>query len=212
MNPMCETFTAGQDLSAKQYYFVSIATDAQIDPTGDGALANGILQNKPDAAGKAATVAYAGFSKITAGAAFDEGILLSADASGKANTATSGDYILARAVQQIVTHDHHHQDAADLTTARRPFTVASFLPASMMPSNIAGSSAFILSARTSRTSAMPSEIDIETRCSMRNPPRLIACRFTERPWRDLVNRPINRQFRGWKRCSTISLSPGGASS
>ena len=34
-------------------------------------------------------------------------------------------------------------------------------------SNIAASSAFIFSARTSRTSAIPSEIDIETRCSMR---------------------------------------------
>src|SRR6266404_4799063 len=56
----------------------------------------------------------------------------------------------------------------DNTTARTPFSWASRPVAATSASNIAASSAFILSARTSRTSAMPSEIDIETRCSMRN--------------------------------------------
>ena len=55
----------------------------------------------------------------------------------------------------------------DNTTARTPFSWASRSVAATIASNIAASSAFILSARTSRTSAMPSEIEIETRCSMR---------------------------------------------
>lgn len=102
MEPLNVTFEAGQDLSAKQYRFVTQAADGQVDPTGDGLFANGILQNNPDAAGKAATVAILGLSRVVAGAAFDEGVLLSADAAGKANTAASGDYILAVAKQQAV--------------------------------------------------------------------------------------------------------------
>lgn len=98
--PEVITMEAGTDLSAKQYYFVTQATDGQIDPAGDGAIANGILQNAPDAAGKAASVAIAGVSKVVAGAAFEEGVLLGSDSSGKAVTATSGEYILARAVEQ----------------------------------------------------------------------------------------------------------------
>jgi hypothetical protein len=89
------TYEAGQDLSAKQYYFVSQATDGQIDPTGDGAFACGILQNNPNAAGKAASVGIAGVSRVVAGAAFEEGVLLGADSAGKAVTATSAEYILA---------------------------------------------------------------------------------------------------------------------
>src|ERR1700753_216959 len=55
----------------------------------------------------------------------------------------------------------------DNTTARRPFSRLSRSVAATNASNISASSAFILSARTRRTSAIPSEIEIETRCSMR---------------------------------------------
>jgi hypothetical protein len=51
------TLIAGQDLSAKQYRFMSLAPDGQIDPTGLGLEAEGILQNDPSAAGRAASVA-----------------------------------------------------------------------------------------------------------------------------------------------------------
>jgi hypothetical protein len=43
-----------------------------------------------------------------------------------------------------------------------------------------------------------------------SPPLLFVYRFTERRCADLVNRPINSNSFGWKRCSTISFSPGGA--
>jgi hypothetical protein len=96
----CITLEAGADLSAKQYYFVTqAADDGQVDPTGDGALANGVLQNKPDAAGKAATIATRGVSKVVAAAAITRGDTVSSDASGKANTVASGDYPLGKALE-----------------------------------------------------------------------------------------------------------------
>lgn len=106
-NLVTMTFEAGADLSAKQYFFVTQAAgDGQIDPTGDGLLAAGVLQNKPDAAGKAATVACGGISKVSAGAAFSRGDILSADANGEANTIASGDYPLARALEAaLAAHD-----------------------------------------------------------------------------------------------------------
>lgn len=100
MEPITDTFIAGQDLSAKQYHFVVIATDGQIDPSGDGAMANGVLQNNPSAAGQAAAVATIGSTRVVAGAAFEEGVLLAANSVGRANAATSGEYILAIAKEQ----------------------------------------------------------------------------------------------------------------
>lgn len=90
---------AGQDLSAKQYFFVTqAANDGQVDPTGDGLMANGVLQNNPDAAGKAATIAIAGVTKISTSAVFARGDFLASDANGEAKTAVSGNYILAKAL------------------------------------------------------------------------------------------------------------------
>jgi len=98
VQPIKETFIAGQDLSAKQYHFVSMAADGQVDPTGDGANAVGVLQDSDgDVAGKAVSVAILGICRVKAGAAFEEGVILGSDASGKAVTATSGEYILAQA-------------------------------------------------------------------------------------------------------------------
>lgn len=103
----CITLEAGADLSAKQYFFVTQAPgDGQVDPTGDGLLANGILQNNPSAAGRAATVAKGGISKVSAGATFSRGDILSSDANGEANTIASGDYPLARALEAATAvHD-----------------------------------------------------------------------------------------------------------
>ena len=57
----------------------------------------------------------------------------------------------------------------DSTTARTSGIVPSRSIASRRPANIAGSSAFILSARVSRTSAIPSATVIETRSFMVHP-------------------------------------------
>lgn len=93
------TFEAGQDLSAKQFFFVTVAADGQVDPTGDGLFADGVLQNDPDAAGKAAEVAVGEVIKVQCGAAVTAGDDVAADANGAAVTAATGDIIMGKALE-----------------------------------------------------------------------------------------------------------------
>ena len=90
---------AGQDLSSKQYYFVSMAADGQVDPTGDGLSAEGVLQDAPSAAGYPASIAIAGITKVVAGAAITRGDLVASGSAGKAKTATSGNRVLGIALE-----------------------------------------------------------------------------------------------------------------
>ena len=85
------TMAAGADLSADQYKFVEVSaanTVTLCNATTDNPL--GVLQNKPDAAGKAAEVLVAGISKVvTAGAMVSNGsIQIGTDASGLAEAKT----------------------------------------------------------------------------------------------------------------------------
>lgn len=89
---------AGADLSAKQYYFVTVAADGQVDPTGDGLAADGVVQNDPAAAGRAATVGVSGRTKVVAGGVVTAGDEVASDTSGRAVTAATGDIILGRAL------------------------------------------------------------------------------------------------------------------
>ena len=95
----CVSLVAGADLSAKQFFFVSVSADGQVDPTGDGAYAVGVLQNKPDAAGKAAEVAIGGIVKVEAGGTVTRGGPVASDAAGNAVNAASGDVILGEALE-----------------------------------------------------------------------------------------------------------------
>lgn len=99
------TLEAGQDLSSNQFYFVALASDGQIDPAGDGAAADGILYNDPDAAGKAAEVAIPNGArvKVVSGGSVSVGDDVASDANGKATTATTGDVILGKAVEAGAT-------------------------------------------------------------------------------------------------------------
>lgn len=97
-NQSCVTFEAGQDLSAKQFFFVSIASDGQVDPTGDGAAAVGVLLNDPAAAGRAAEVCIGGLTRVEAGGTVAAGAAVASDAAGNAVTAATGDIILGTAV------------------------------------------------------------------------------------------------------------------
>ncbi len=90
---------AGQDLSAKQFYFVSVAADGQIDPTGAGVIAVGVLQDAPAAAGRAALVAVAGKTKVVCGGTVTRGGPVMSNASGQAVTATSTNLILGTALE-----------------------------------------------------------------------------------------------------------------
>ena len=67
--------------------------------TGDGAKADGVLQNKPAASGRAATVGIDGVTKVRVGAAVTAGDDLASDSTGRAVTATTGDIIIGRALE-----------------------------------------------------------------------------------------------------------------
>ena len=94
----CVTLEAGQDLSGSQFCFVTLANDGQVDPTGAGAVSDGVLQNDPNAAGVAATVAIAGISRVVCGANVSRGALVTSDAAGKAVAATTGNEVAGRAL------------------------------------------------------------------------------------------------------------------
>jgi len=57
----------------------------------------GVLQNKPQGPGHAATVGYEGVTKVIAGESFSAGALLTADAQGRAVVATTGQVAVLRA-------------------------------------------------------------------------------------------------------------------
>lgn len=58
----------------------------------------GVLQNVPTEAGRAATIACMGISKIVAGAAIAPGAVLTCNSSARAVTVDSGDMACARAL------------------------------------------------------------------------------------------------------------------
>jgi len=98
-NMLCVTLEAGADLSTKQFYFVSVAADGQIDPTGDGLDADGVLQDAPAAAGRAALVAIAGKVKVVCGGVVTRGGPVASDASGTAVNPATGDIVLGTALE-----------------------------------------------------------------------------------------------------------------
>jgi hypothetical protein len=98
-NMLCVSLEAGADLSAKQFYFVSLAADGQIDPTGAGLIAQGVLQDAPAAAGRAALVAVAGKVKVMCGAAVTRGGPVASTSTGTATNATTGNIILGTALE-----------------------------------------------------------------------------------------------------------------
>lgn len=98
-----ETFEAGQDLSTKQYYFVTMASDGQVDPTGAGAAADGVLQNAPAAAGRAASVAISGRVKVVAGGTITAGANVASNASGAVVAASTGNIVLGKALEAGVS-------------------------------------------------------------------------------------------------------------
>jgi hypothetical protein len=101
------TFEAGQAL-ATQFIFVSQAADGQVDPTGEGLRADGVLLTPATAAGQAVTVAYDGRVKVLAGGVISRGGPVMSSATGRAVAATATDIILGYAEEdaannQIIT-------------------------------------------------------------------------------------------------------------
>lgn len=76
--------------SGHQYKFVKITGRHQVGLAGAGEDAVGVVQNKPQVDGQAATVAIFGISTVRAGAAVTAGDEIEVDASGRGITATAG--------------------------------------------------------------------------------------------------------------------------
>lgn len=91
---LTESMKADADLSGKQFYFVKMTANPRevgvCSATTDRPI--GVLQNKPDTAGKEALVMIIGRSKVNSDAALNEGDAIgpSADGQAVAKTQTTG--------------------------------------------------------------------------------------------------------------------------
>lgn len=85
-----EVYKAENDLSAKQYYFMEISANNQVDVC-DGAtdVGCGVLQNKPTAS-QNAIVRHFGVSKVNSDAALTAGNLIGPASDGQADAKTAG--------------------------------------------------------------------------------------------------------------------------
>ena len=106
------TFPAGADLSTKQYHLVEQASDGEVtaaNAPGDAIV--GVLQNKPAAAARAASVAIGGITKVAAsstagGGAFTPGTQLIANSAGRVVEFAGSDashYIIGRSMDTTTT-------------------------------------------------------------------------------------------------------------
>jgi uncharacterized protein YaaW (UPF0174 family) len=101
---------ASADLSGNQFYFVYVNTSGQIAvQTTVHSDIDGVLQDKPNAAGRAGDVAVFGVTKVVTGAAVAVADYVTNDTAGKGVTATSGQKAHGRALSastgagQIIT-------------------------------------------------------------------------------------------------------------
>jgi catechol 2,3-dioxygenase-like lactoylglutathione lyase family enzyme len=82
----------------KQYYFVDITGPHQAGLAGAGGDAVGVLQNKPQHPGEAATVAIAGVSYVIAGGLLEAGDSVSSAADGRGIKSTGTNTALGRVI------------------------------------------------------------------------------------------------------------------
>lgn len=93
-----ETLKATVDLSSYQHKAVIAGSaDDLCGPAGAAANAIGVLENKPAAAGRAASVTVFGVTKGRSGGTIVAGADIAVDATATFVTAASGDYILGSA-------------------------------------------------------------------------------------------------------------------
>lgn len=98
-----KTFTAGEDLSSKQYHFVkqSSAT-AVVACSAVTDVPIGVLQNKPTS-GKVAEVVLHGGTKIVSGGNLAAGVLIGTTTAGRAAAQTPGTDITHYVVGTLVS-------------------------------------------------------------------------------------------------------------
>lgn len=98
-----QTFIANADLSTYQYHIVVNSAGPRVGRSATaGEPVIGVLQNKPQS-GEHATITCLGFSKVKAGGTITAGGDFSATASATAVAASSGEYILGRALTSVAS-------------------------------------------------------------------------------------------------------------
>lgn len=91
---------ASADLSTKQFYFCVVNSDGQLAVAGNGAAADTVLQDKPNAQLQPGLCCGPGdITKVLTGDTVTAGDLVASDASGTCVPAATGDYILGRALE-----------------------------------------------------------------------------------------------------------------
>ncbi len=93
------TLEAAADLSVAQYHIMRVSAANKMNLGSAVADANviGVLQTKPKS-GEFGTVAYAGKTKVVAGASITAGAMIQTNTSGRAITVVSGSYYIGRAL------------------------------------------------------------------------------------------------------------------
>tara|TARA_Y100000310_G_scaffold171492_2_gene171688 strand:+ start:2745 stop:3134 length:390 start_codon:yes stop_codon:yes gene_type:complete len=102
-NLMTRTVAAANDLRTMQYTIQRQAGAGTCDIASHAAATlvlgpMGVLTNKPNS-GQAATIAYAGETKVVAGGSVTVNVAVSTNSSGRATAAVSGDIIIGRALE-----------------------------------------------------------------------------------------------------------------
>lgn len=95
----CISVPASADLSARQFRFMTINASGQLAASTAGAKSDGVLQDKPNAAGVAGALAIDGVSMVQVGAAVTAGDDIAVGTNGVGLTATTGDIVVGRALE-----------------------------------------------------------------------------------------------------------------
>jgi hypothetical protein len=103
-NKLSVTIPAGSDLSASQFCFVEVNASGLLALPTAGIHADGVLQNDPNASGRAGEVAISGIVKVKCGGVVTRGGPVATDASGRAVNATTGNIILGTAMETGATN------------------------------------------------------------------------------------------------------------
>lgn len=91
---------ASGDLSAAQYKFVKVNSSGQMAVCSvAGEEADGVLQDKPAAAGRAGGMAIGGVTKVLLGGTVAKGAKVTTNASGAAVTAATGNVELGTCIE-----------------------------------------------------------------------------------------------------------------
>ena len=93
------SFPAAADHTANQFKFMVVDSAGRIGLAGAGVAVDGVLQDKPNAVDRHGSLMIDGISKVFAGAvAIARGANVSSDATGRAITSATTDYIVGRAL------------------------------------------------------------------------------------------------------------------